>query len=213
MRNPNLKINKAFGSINDVLNTVVKDLGIDKAFKKNTLLGFWSQIVGSRFCDKSKAVGVIEKYGKEILLVAVCSHSVSQELYMFKDDIIKKLYPIAKSLGIDIKDIIFTPKLWEKSQKQFHDNTEGYYEKIKKDPKPGELEEIEVPDVIVKSIIDSINIDDEELKERAFKLAVNDVKLQIWKKNNGYPSCVKCGIPVNYINTQEEPLCPSCKYN
>ena len=61
--------------------------------------------------------------------------------------------------------------------------------------------------------LEKVHFGDENLKNRMKKLMIKDVKSEIWKKENNYPSCEKCGITLNYIIEGEPVLCPSCKYN
>jgi len=191
-------------------------MGIEEGLKQITLLNFWPQIVGPRFEKISKAISVQKRGDGHVLMVAVLSSSVSQELYMFKGDILRKLEHISKSLDFDIKDIIFSVKLWEEFHYTKKETKKPVTEVYKKLPSEKELEEIEVPESIVKSISDSIKgqaFESNELRERVYNTILNNIKLQIWKKNKGYPFCAKCGIPVNYRNLEGETLCPSCEYN
>lgn len=215
MRYNDSSFNNSFESLNNILDKVVKNLGIDRGLKQITLINFWPQIVGHRFEKTSKAVSVTRKHDCDVMVVAVSSSSVSQELVMFKNDIIKKMYPLSKALGFDIKDVIFSPKLWSQLHEEHFSPDESYSELYKKNPDEKDLEGIEVPESIAESVIKSVesqSFSSDELKRRMEKMILRDLKVQIWKKNNGYPFCAKCGIPVSYRNSAQETLCPACKY-
>jgi len=142
---------------------------------------------------------------------------VAQELSFYKDDIIKKIKIVAKNFDYDIKDIFFNPKLWEEVKKenklQKKNEPESY--KIEKNFSEEDLKKIKLPENVIEEIKNSLDekkFFSEELKEKMFNTIIKDLKTQEWRKNNGFPVCSECGIPVNYYSPGNKNLCPSCKY-
>jgi len=203
-------------SLNSILNKVLKDIGVERGLREIAFMNMWSEIVGPRFKDNSKVVSIKRKSDHDVLLVAVSSSVVSQELFLYKKDILRKLSHIALTLEFNIKDLIFSTKLWaEKQESSFINNKQDDVHFFKVNPTNKELEEISVPETIIDSIKSSINTQNfssPELKGRMLNTIIKDIKTQIWRKNKGFPSCVGCGIPINYYNPNKEKLCPSCEY-
>ena len=207
---------KGLESLKTVIDDLSKKLGMEKALKEKAFIDLWPQIVGARFENNSKAYTIIHKNKQNILVVATSSSVVSQELSMFKSEIIKKIYKYANNFDLKINDIIFNTKIWGELDKKetVKENTSA--QKYTKYPTDEELEQIEIPENILTSLKESLKEQDfssEMLKNRMFNLMTKDIKVQIWKKTNGFPFCSKCGVPVNYVNFEEtEILCPACKY-
>jgi len=204
-------------SLKDLMENFSKKLGVDKAIKISTLITMWPEIVGPRFKNNSKAYTPLNQNRKNILVVATSSSVVSQELVMFKSEILKNIFKHASKLDLKIHDMIFNTKIWDDlNQKKdaFKENTS--VEKYTKYPTDEELDKINIPENLLTSVKESLQEQTfmtEELKTRMLNLVIKDTKVQIWKKNNGFPSCSKCGIPVNFTNfNDKEILCPACKY-
>jgi len=213
-----LKNNNYFNNLDSVLNTVMTDLGLDKGLKQQEFAKLWPKIVGPKFQNSSKVVYLQSRQGEDILTVAVSSPAVAQELSFFKEDIIKKIKIVAKDFNYNIKEILFNSKLWEELKKETKQKTEeenkNFY-KIEKIFSEEDLKNIKLSEEVVEDIKKSLseqNFYSEELKEKMFNTIIKDLKTQQWRKNNGFPVCLKCGIAINYYSPEEENLCPACKY-
>ena len=212
----NKKHNKDFESLGCLIDKMSKKLGIDRGLRIITFVNLWSDLIGSKFSQNTNAVGIIKKNGYDILLLAVSSSSVSQELFLYKNDILKKISGVALSLEFNIKDIIFSTKLWKEPTYQravpVKDEHTTYF--LKKELTDSDFKNITVPENIVSFIKDSIatqNFSSDELKDRMLNMIMKDIKTQIWKKNNGFPSCSECGCVLDYYNPDLKNLCTSCK--
>jgi hypothetical protein len=204
-------------SLKDLMENFSKKLGMDKAIKISTLITMWPEIVGPRFKNNSKAYTLLTQNRKNILVVATSSSVVSQELVMFKSEILRNIFKQTNKLDLKIHDMIFNTKIWDDlSQKKdaFKENTS--VEKYTKYPTDEELDKINIPENLLTSVIESLQENafmPEEVKTRMLNLVIKDTKVQIWKKNNGFPSCSRCGIPVSFTNFNDKQiLCPACKY-
>lgn len=210
--------NKDFNNIDSVLNKVMVNLGLDKGLKQQEFAKLWPKVVGPKFQNSSKVVYIQSRQGEDILTVAVSSPAVAQELSFFKEDIIKKIKVVAKDFNYNIKEILFNSKVWQELKQETKQKTEeenkNFY-KIEKNFSEEDLKKIELPDEVVQSIKDSLKEQkfySEEMKEKMFNTIIKDLKIQEWRKNNGFPVCSKCGIAINYYSPEGENLCPACKY-
>ena len=203
--------------LNNILANVTKNLGIDRGMKEISFFNMWPDIVGERFSKNTKAVSVKKGRHSDTLIVAVSSSLVASDLYFFKSDILNKIQKVSFSLGLNIKDIVFNHKIW--MEFRAIPESEEYKTCIKTyddTPTVEELDNIELPENIVNDVKNSVDtqyLEQNEIKDRMFNLIINDIKLQVWRKNKGFPSCEKCGITLVYVNQNEETLCPSCKCN
>ncbi|OGI00564.1 MAG: hypothetical protein A2Y25_07660 [Candidatus Melainabacteria bacterium GWF2_37_15] len=107
------KDSQFFSSIGTIVNDISANLGIDRGLKIVSLSKMWPKIVGPRFEKTSKIFSVHENNGFDIIVVAVSSSSVSQELIFHKNEVIKKIYKTCKELEFKIKDIQFSTKYWK----------------------------------------------------------------------------------------------------
>ena len=207
-----------FNSLNNVLGSVMKNLGLDKGLKQQDFAKLWPKIVGPKFQNSSKVVYIQSNVVADILIVAVSSSAVAQELTFHKADIIKKINIVAKDFNYNIREIFFNAKIWEetkaeKKQKTEEENKTFY--KIEKSFSEEDFNNIKIPEETVQNLkksLDEQNFYSEELKENLFKTIIKDLKTQEWRKNNGFPVCAECGITITSYYEEGENLCPVCKY-
>jgi predicted nucleic acid-binding Zn ribbon protein len=74
-------------SLQEVMNKLIKDLGIEKKVLDYQVLNIWSDVVGKRIAEISKA----EKIENKILIVKVLNSAWRNELLYHKKYIIDKL--------------------------------------------------------------------------------------------------------------------------
>ncbi|MCK7521090.1 MAG: DUF721 domain-containing protein [Ignavibacteriales bacterium] len=186
--------------MNFIIERLNKSLGVEKKLNEIALLNMWPEIVGNMFKNKSKALSVMKKGGYDVILVSVANSVVSQELYLHKRDIVNKLFKTGKSLNLDIRDVIFTPKFWNEDKKptETAKKTGKVIHHFIKTPIEADLKDIEISEDVIKSINESLDKQEfltAEQRKNVEKTIINDIKTQIWKKNNGFPICAKCAIP------------------
>lgn len=199
-----------FNDLNSIINSLAKNLNLEKGLKVSSLCKLWSKVVGPRFEKTSKIFSIYENNGFDTVIIAVSSASVSQELNIYKNDILRKVFKLGKNFGFNIKEIKFSTKFWKSEE-----NTAGKKAEITPITEK-DLENIEIPLDILISLENSLNddnLDNKELKEKFLRTVIKDLKTQIWLKNNGFPLCAECGVPLSLNNPQEERLCPVCKYS
>jgi len=205
-------------NVNVVIGKVVKKLGIEKGIREATLINLWKDFIDEKYVNSSKAISIVHKLNGDVLLVAVSSSIVSQEMFLKKSIILKKMAPVAHSLELNIVEILFSTKLWDEVLKNFYSESkkEGVTDFFIKNPSDNELRDIVLPENIISFIRNNISkqqFSSSEFKDRLMNTIIRDLKIQIWRKNNGFPFCEKCGIPINYITRGKNNLCPACRHN
>lgn len=197
-----------FENINSVINGLAKNLGLEKGLKISSIANLWGKIVGPRFENTSRIFSIYENNGIDVVVVAVNSSTVAQELTFYKKDILKKIHKIGVNFGFDIKEITFSTKYWKKEDK-------NNQEQIKKQPTEEDLENVKLPESILKSIklsMEEKSFFNDELKQRYLNTVIKDLKTRLWMKNNKYPACKNCGITLKNNSFENKSLCPSCIY-
>lgn len=95
--------------------TIVEALMEQKEFKKavtrSNLYKFWRKVAGDKFSERSKPYSMM---AGGVMVVACENAIVAQELTLRKTQILVKFQPYLKSLKINVKDLRFDPKKWEK---------------------------------------------------------------------------------------------------
>ncbi len=213
------KKNKNFSKLNSVLSKIFVDMGLERRLNEVAFFNYWPEVVGSKFDKYSKAVMVRRKEGYDILMVAVSSSVVAQELYLYKQNLLDKVYKLGKPFKFNIKDIHFNTKLWENDYFTDHKTDKKPESAIKtfdKIPLSKDLDEIVLPENIIQEVeqsLDGHKFVSAEQREKMFMTIIKDIKAQIWMKNNGFPCCEECGIPLKrYNTTKDKILCSSCEF-
>ena len=99
-----------FKGVDDLISGMLQENEVlQKAMKRANLYKFWAKVVGKPFDTKSKPYGMA---GKDVMIVACENAIFVQELTLRKKQIIKKFEPYAKSLNINLRDIMFDVKRW-----------------------------------------------------------------------------------------------------
>jgi len=97
-----------FEQVGVTLDGILSSANIAGKLKKYNLSKVWGQVVGRRFEQRSYPASLSNK----ILKVACENAGVTSELVMSKRMIMQKLTPLAKSLGMEIEDVMFSHKIW-----------------------------------------------------------------------------------------------------
>lgn len=84
---------------------------LKKAITRNNLYKFWGKVCGEKFVNRSKPYSML---GGGVMVIACENAIVAQELTLRKMQILVKLTPYLKSLKMNVKDLRFDPKKWEK---------------------------------------------------------------------------------------------------
>ena len=105
------KINNSnFELIEDVIKTI--DFDYDRSVQKNMgyLKEFWENTVGEKISEISRVYSI----SKDNTATIVCENSfIANELYLEKDNLLKKMNEKIDKTGIKLKDIKFDYKKWK----------------------------------------------------------------------------------------------------
>lgn len=102
-----------FETAEGIIEKMLSKTEIKKAVTRNNLYKFWAKVAGKKFSDKSKPYSMM---GKGLLVIACESSAVAQELMFQKPQLLEKFKPYLKSLHLNVKDMKFDPKKWEKGE-------------------------------------------------------------------------------------------------
>ncbi len=169
-----------FNNIGSVLDSVIKNSDLQYGIKKSTLTKFWDKIVGKKFENYSRPTSL----NRNGLLTVACANSmVTNELTMFKQDILKKLEPYSKSLDLKIEDIVFSHKIWTEEKEQLEvDSSNHTTEQAEINYDEIELDEEEIKSI--QNCIDNNKFASEEQRKRMFEAIVKDLKYQKFVNGN-----------------------------
>lgn len=198
--------------LESLLPDVARSLGIESRMKELLVMNYWCEIVKGNVAKDSKPHSIIKTKKGLTLCVAAKSSIVMQELNIIKIFLLDKLNTLSSQVGLTINDIFVSTKYWQEvnASEAMSALNKGTLE----DKHPYDDIDIEslilTPDqkASVEEIIAQLDCDD-EFKIKLRQIMHNDLKLKLYKKQQGYPVCKKCGV---YLNRIGEEYCPSCKY-
>lgn len=84
---------------------------IKKAITRNNLYKFWKKIAGKKFSDKSKPYSMM---AGGVMVIACENSIVAQELQLMKFQLLEKFKPYTESLKINVNDLRFDAKKWQR---------------------------------------------------------------------------------------------------
>ena len=175
-----------FDSIASLLDGVSTAFNFNEIRKRTQFLALWKQACGKKFENNSKAYEL-----RGSTLVVACQNSyVAQELSMYKRELIKKINTLALNLKIEVKDLIFSYKIWE-------------------NPKTCEIG-AEEPELSIKyEDYQHIELDEEEIEK--IKKSVSDIKfISESKKENLVGRIIDDSKRLKYIDSLGYKTCPNC---
>ena len=163
----------------EVLDEFKQKYGFDKSIKQSTLFGFWKKIVGKKFANNTKCINLND----EGVLTVACKNSfISNELFMFKEEILRKTNVYATPLGLTVVDLNFSHKIWKEEKTALNQE----FQEASPPPKiPDELldkVDLDVDDIeIIKNSIDDLTFVDDEQKIKMFNAIMKNLKEQKMK--------------------------------
>ena len=173
-----------FNTLGSVMNDIVQNSGLRYGVKKATLFRFWNKVAGKKF-EKYSRIESLSRDG--VLTVACANASVSSELLMFKQEIIKKINTYANPLNLQINDIKFSHKIWNSSScRDLNGNIEE-----EKNPYKYDLSGYNPDNIILdKTDVETVRVSVEtnkfatqQQRERMFNAIINDLKVKKYLKD------------------------------
>lgn len=171
-----------FSTIDSVVSSVLQNPHLQKGLKKASVFKFWAKTVGKKFEKYSRAEALSLN---NVLTVACANAAVSSELLMYKNELLEKINKYSMPLGIEIKDINFSHKIWKQNTTetaQLQQNTRNPY---KKDLTGFNPDDIELNADEVEAIRKSVFANDfatEKQREKMFNAIILDLKIQKFVK-------------------------------
>lgn len=173
-----------FNSLGSVMNSVLQAPNLRQGLKKSTVFKFWGKVVGKKFEKYSK----IESLNRDNVLVVACANaSVSSELTMFKNDILKKFNSYANPLGIEAVDINFSHKIWKVEKAVPQDLPEEEKNPYKPDLSGFNPDDIVLDEEEIESIKNSVmnnKFASQEQRQKMFDAIILNLKIQKYTKEN-----------------------------
>lgn len=177
--------NSEFSTMESIMASVINEPQLKQGFKNASIFKFWAKVVGKKFEKYSRAESL---NSNGVLIVSCANASVSSELLMFKNDLIRKINQYSKPLGVEIFDINFSHKIWKNEVTQSANLV--YPEPInpyKKDltgfnPNNIELEASEIQ--AIKQSIAQNKFASVEQREKMFNAIILDLKIQKFVNSN-----------------------------
>lgn len=179
---------KDFYTLSSLLGNISGALDFDKIRKRTEFFALWKRVCGKKFENNSKAYD----FKNNILTVACQNSYVAQELSMYKRELIKKLNVLTMNLKIEVKDIIFSYKIWENPQ-----NFEQGMQEPEITIKYEDYQHIELDKETIHKIetsVAQIKFIDEGRKAGLIKRIIDDTKRLKYIDSLGYKVCPNCCI-------------------
>lgn len=185
--------------ISEIIPSTIKSFGEDfyNKYIRNAIIFNWKKIVGEANAKKIRPLHI--SYKK---LYVYCSDSSwKSAMYAYKSGFIQKINDYAQEDVVD--DIIFSKdtngakEIYNASKVQ-NQSTSDFQDVKKMILSEDELE-------YIKHSCECI--DNDELREAAYKAAISHAKLDKYRRKNGWHDCPSCGI----ICPPEDKICGDCR--
>ena len=188
--------------IGEIIPDSLKSLG-DEFYHKylcNSVIFNWTNIVGKSNAAKIKPLRISYKN----LFVSCSDSSWKSAMYAYKSEFIRKINEYAKKDLVE--DIIFTNV---PQKPKFTTNSRGVDVPLPQQVNlKQEIRKIVLTEVELEEIRKSCEcIEVEELREAAFKASVSQMRLDKYRRKNGWHDCPICGL----ICPPEDKICDRCK--
>lgn len=171
-----------FTSLGNVVSDVLKDKKLQQGIKRASFFKFWGKIAGKKFEKYSKPDSITPS---NVLVIACANAAVCSELTMFKQTILKKTKTYADALGIEIKDINFSHKIWKSQEKEEINEYKEPENPYKKDLTGFNPDDITLDPDEVEAIKRSVNNNTfatPEQRKKMFDAIILDLKIQKFDK-------------------------------
>jgi len=177
---------KDFYTLSSLLGSVSGAFDFSEIRRRMEFFALWKQACGKKFENNSRA----HEFKNGILTVACQNSFVAQELSMYKRELIKRINQLTLNMKIEVKDIIFSYKIWENQktlqtgaqEPEITINHEDYQDV---ELEPQEIEKIRTSVMQIKFI-------DEKKRESLMGRIIDDAKRLKYIDSLGYKVCPNC---------------------
>lgn len=206
---------RPMSDVSSVLNRVLSKLGLDRRLREHTFLSLWPTFVPSVIADRSRPLFIDNERN---LVVSVADASTGQELSLMKTRILSQLGPAARSLGIEIRGIRPDLKHYHgQSTMVYHplaneDRLQAHTEEELLQVELSETEQAQVDELAVRLELEGAS---KETRQSMLRLFEREFQLRRWRLAHKYPTCDRCGNPVERLHLMKESpdrVCIACQY-
>ena len=177
--------------VESLLSQSLKALNLDVRIKEYTCVQLWDEIVGEQVAGAAQPEFIRD--GK--MFVITKSPVWANELNLYKPDIISRLNRRVGSAVV--KDIIFKAGRLPKKKRISDEETS----------KKPNIEGIQLTDEELKKVEETVKAAGEDMSEDLEKLLTTSIRLDKWKRAQGWIPCKRCGT-LQHASTG---VCPPCQ--
>jgi hypothetical protein len=186
-----------FADISKVLPQVLRKLGLDQRLKEQTFMNIWPHVVGEPFASLTRPLFIDHERN---IVIAVRDASTGQEIQFHKVQLIKAIRQAARGVGIEITGMRFDLKRFhEKSPDEIPDilpdPAKWLPEPIAADLSAMQLSQSDYEEIAALGLSYAAAQPDAApaLVSRVQGLFEKEIRLRLWREQQGYPHCSKCG--------------------
>lgn len=196
-------------AVDKLLPGVLSKLGLDRRLKEHAAMQIWSSLLPGVILERSRPLFIDSQRN---LVVAVSDASVGQELSLLKGKILRTFIATCKQLGVEVKGIRIDMKHFHKSAEPQEPEPLSYPQPEEKALRALELDpqRKQLLNELAESLApghDSVVKKDKVL--HAFEM---QLRLEQWRRQNGYPLCQYCQNPVLRLYPMgQHKVCFNCR--
>jgi len=188
-------------SVGTVLSKVLSKYGLEQRMKEQAFMAMWNDVVDEPFKKVSRPL-FIDHEGS--LVVSVKDSTVAQELTFHRGQLMKKLAPFARGVGLPINGIRFDLKHFTEAEDQeiFTLSRSQAEARLARTPTEEELAQVELTDENLNELAKlKANLDvgaahgehDASTTDRIIRMYERELRRKAWRETRGYDPCSKCG--------------------
>ncbi len=202
-------------SISTVLTQVAGKFGLERRMKEHALMSVWFDVVDEPFKNCSRPL-FYDHDGN--LVVSVRDASVAQELSFQRHELVKRLFPFARAIGLKINGVRFDLKHFRELEAE-SSSAEALLsrqnEKILPSlPEDDQLFSQELDDESsqeLSQLKENLQAagNSHEIDARIMRIYERELRLKVWKEANALPGCSACGYRERRLFGEQQ-LCGHC---
>ena len=186
-----------FADISKVLPQVLRKLGLDQRLKEQTFMNIWPHVVGEPFASLTRPLFIDHERN---IVIAVRDASTGQEIQFQKVQLLKAIRQAARGVGIEISGMRFDLKRFhEKSPEELPDLLPDPAQHLP-EPSLADIAAVQLSaadyDEIAALGLSYASAQPEApatLIARVQSLFEKEIRVRLWREDQGYPHCSKCG--------------------
>lgn len=190
-----------FASVSTVLSKVLGKYGLEQRIKEHAFMSLWNDIVDEPFKNLSRPL-FVDYEGN--LVVSVKDATVAQELGFHRGNMMKKLAPFARGVGLRITGIRFDLKHFKQAEDEemFTLSRRQAEARLAVTATEAELASVELSDEDLNELAKlKANLDvgamqgehDAATTDRIVRMYERELRRKAWRETKGFDACSQCG--------------------